>query len=203
VIVDLRHNPGGLLQSATRIADQFLSTGRLVSTKVRSTPIAEFNAHPEGEYLEGDLVILVNRYSASAAEIVSGAIKDWGRGLIIGERTYGKGSVQHVITIKKEKAYLKLTAAHYYLPSGRLLHKTNGSESWGVDPDVKVQLTPKQAKRWLDLRRKTDLLQEIDPDQLASDLTKQYEADLPLSTAVVLLRLMQLQQPEADLKAAA
>ena len=203
VIMDLRHNPGGLLQSATRTADQFLSTGRVVSTKVRSTPVAEFNAHPEGEYLEGDLVVLVNRYSASAAEIVSGAIKDWGRGLIIGERTYGKGSVQHVITIKKEKAYLKLTAAHYYLPSGRLLHKTNGSKDWGVDPDVKVQLTPKQAKRWLDLRRKTDLLQDIDPDRLASDLSKQYEADLPLSTAVVLLRLMQLQPRSSASRVAA
>jgi len=192
LILDLRFNPGGLLQSATKVANEFLQSGTLVSTKVRGTKVAEFKADKRGQYLDGDLVVLVNQYSASAAEIVSGALKDWHRGIIVGERTFGKGSVQHVITIKNGMAYLKLTAAYYYLPSGRLLHRRPGSKDWGVDPDVKVQLTPKQMRRWLDLQRKTDLLQDMDPKELDEDLQMQFKADLQLDTAVVLLRLLQL-----------
>jgi len=197
LILDMRFNPGGLLQSSTRVADQFLRSGRMVSTRGRPTRPMRFDAHPDGCYLDGDLVVLVNRYTASAAEIVSGAIKDLHRGIIVGERTYGKGSVQHVITIRRDKAYMRLTAAHYYLPSGRLLHRMDESEDWGVEPDITVQLTPKQTRNWLDLRRKTDLLQEVDPQQLAGDLEEQFEADIQLNTAVVLLRLMQLREVKA------
>jgi len=197
LVLDLRFNPGGLLQSATATADEFLRSGTLVSTKVRQATVAEFEAHPDGQYLDGDIAVLVNQVSASAAEIVSGALKDRKRAIIVGERTFGKGSVQHVITIKDKKAYLKLTAAYYYLPSGRLLHRENGSKSWGVDPDVKIQLTPRQTRRWLDLQRKTDLLQEVEPDKLSGDLAKQFQADVQLNTAVVLLRVMQLNQVKA------
>ena len=197
VVVDLRYNPGGLLQSAAAVADQFLRGGLVVSTKARSMRQAAINASRRGRYLDGDLVVLVNRYSASAAEIVSGALKDWHRAIIIGERTYGKGSVQHVITLREKEAYLKLTAAYYYLPSGRLLHRENSSKTWGVDPHVKVQLTPRQTRRWLAIRRKTDLLQDIAPGRLTSDLNRQLDADLQLNAAVVLLKLMQLDQPKA------
>ena len=195
LILDMRFNPGGLLGSAARVANEFLRSGRVVSTRGRPTRPTEISADSNGMYLDGDLVVLVNQISASAAEIVAGAIKDWRRGIIVGERTYGKGSVQNVIQIPhKRQAVLKLTTAHYYLPSGRLLHRKNGSTSWGVDPDIAVLQTPKQMKRWLDIRRKTDLIQDIDPQKLKSDLSEQFEADLQLNTAVLLLKLMQLSE---------
>lgn len=192
VILDLRFNPGGLLGAAARAANEFLIAGRIVSTRGRRTRPSDHNANPVGRYLDGDLVVLVNQYSASAAEIVSGALKDWKRAKIIGERTYGKGSVQRVISIHRHSALLKLTTAYYYLPRGRLLHRKNGAKDWGVDPDVEVQITPRQARRWLDIRRKTDIIQDVEPEELRADLARQYDADIQLNTAVLMLKLMRL-----------
>ena len=191
LVLDMRDNPGGLLRSATKVVDEFLSEGLVVSTKGYPRP-TEVKAGPGGKYLDGDLVLLVNRRSASAAEIVAGAIKDWKRGTIIGERTFGKGSVQHVIPIRSRGAYLKLTTAHYYLPHGRLLHRQNSSKTWGVDPDIEVHLTPKQTRRWSQIRQKTEMIDETTPEELEKALADQLEVDLQLNTAVVLLRLMQL-----------
>ena len=196
LVLDLRFNPGGLLRSATDVADEFLRRGTLVSTKGRQTRRQAVNATPSGEYLDGDLVVLVNGVSASAAEIVSGAIKDWHRGLIVGQRSYGKETVQNVIPIRRDRAVLRLTTAYYYMPSGRLLHGTGGEDS-GIAPDVRVLMTPKQTERWLKVRQKTDLLQEVDPTQLRGDLARQYGADLQLATAVLLLRLQQMREHPA------
>ena len=193
VVLDLRFNPGGLLRAAAQVANEFLLGGRIVSTRGRRVRHTEHNASPAGGYLDGDLVVLVNQYSASAAEIVSGALKDWKRAMIVGQRTYGKGSVQNVIDIRKHRARLKLTTAYYYLPHGRLLHRKNGAKLWGVDPDVEVVITPRQTKRWLDIRRKTDIVHDVQLQELQGDLARQYEADIQLSTAVLLLRLMRLQ----------
>ncbi len=192
VVLDLRFNPGGLLRSAVGVSDEFVRLGRIVSTRGRRTR-AEEDATSGGEFLDGDVVVLINQYSASAAEIVSGALKDWKRALLVGERTYGKGSVQNVIPLRRRRALLRLTTAYYYLPSGRLIHRRNGDETWGVDPDVKVTVTPKQMRRWLAIRRDTDLLREVDPERLAADLEAQLDADVQLSRALVLLRLMQIQ----------
>ena len=194
LIIDLRFNPGGLLRAAANVADEFLQAGRIVSTRGRQVRPTEINARTSGKYLAGDMAVLINQHSASAAEIVSGAIKDWQRGLVIGHRTFGKGSVQNVIPIRTDRAFLKLTTAYYYLPSGRLLHKRNGEKDWGVDPDVDVPITPKQMRRWLEVRRKTDLLTEAEPDELNEDLAKQYDADIQLNTAVLLLKLRQMRQ---------
>ncbi|MGA2266206.1 MAG: S41 family peptidase [Phycisphaerae bacterium] len=195
LVLDLRFNPGGLLHSATEVADEFLSHGRLVATEGRQTRRQEINATPSGKYLNGDLVVLINPVSASAAEIVSGALKDWHRGVILGQRSYGKGSVQNVIPIRRGRAALKLTTAYYYLPSGRLLHRRPGQKDWGVDPDIEVRMTPKQTRQWLELRQRTDLLQDVDPNELHSDLARQYDADNQLAAAVLLLKLKQLQEP--------
>jgi carboxyl-terminal processing protease len=193
LVVDLRFNPGGVLRSATDVADEFLRSGCLVSTEGRQTRRTDVNASPGGKYVDGDLVVLVNWISASAAEILSGAVKDWNRGLIVGQRTYGKGNVQNVIQIRRDRAKLKLTTAFYYLPSGRCLHRQNGAKDWGVDPDIEVKLTPKQIKRWLDIRQKTDLLQDVGQEELSGDLARQYDADAQLRTAVLMLKLRQLQ----------
>jgi carboxyl-terminal processing protease len=192
VILDLRFNPGGLLRSARDVSDEFLRTGRIVSTRGRHTRPADLNATPSGTFLDGELVVLVNQYSASAAEIVSGALQDWKRALIVGQRSYGKGSVQNVIPLISHAALLKLTTAYYYLPKGRLLHRTPGAKTWGVDPDVEVFLSPRETRRWLDIRRKTDILQDDEQGQLATDLAHQYNVDTQLSTAVLMLKLSKL-----------
>jgi len=192
LVLDLRFNPGGLLRAATRVADEFLDDGKIVSTRGRQVRQTEVTARPGGAYLKGDLAVLVNQYSASAAEIVSGAIKDWNRGILVGHRTFGKGSVQNVIPIRPKRAFLKLTTAYYYLPSGRLLHKRNGQDDWGVNPDVDVAVTPRQMKRWLEIRRKTDLLTDVPEEKLTENLLRQFDADLQLSTAVLLLKLRRL-----------
>ncbi|HUU59122.1 MAG TPA: S41 family peptidase [Phycisphaerae bacterium] len=197
LILDLRFNPGGLLDSAKEVADEFFPSGKIVSTKGRQKREKQFLATAAGNYLEGDLVVLVNELSASAAEIVSGAVGDLDRGVIVGRRTYGKGSVQNVIPIRKDRAYLKLTTAYYYLPSGRCLHREDGEAEWGVEPNVDVLSTPRQTRRWLDIRGKTDLLRDIEPAELARDLTEQYDADIQLRTALMLLRLMQIRDKSA------
>jgi carboxyl-terminal processing protease len=192
VIMDLRFNPGGLLRSARDVSNEFLRSGRIVSTRGRHTRPTDLNAGPDGNFLDGDLIVLINQYSASAAEIVSGALQDWTRARIVGQRTYGKGSVQNVISLSSHSALLKLTTAHYYLPKGRLLHRTPGAKDWGVDPDVEVFLSPRETRRWLDIRRKTDILHDGEQAQLSGDLARQYEVDTQLSTAVLMLKLSKL-----------
>jgi carboxyl-terminal processing protease len=193
LVLDLRFNPGGLLGSARDIASEFLDSGTVVSTSGRQTRKTVLSALSSGSFEEGKLIVLVNEYSASAAEIVSGALQDWKRATIVGSRTYGKGSVQHVIDLGDDRAFLKLTTAYYYLPSNRLLHRRPGAKTWGVDPDVSVYISPRQTRRWLDIRRTTDLVQdELDSSQLDKDLKEQFNADVQLKTAVLLLKLQKL-----------
>jgi len=140
LIFDLRNNSGGLLSQGVRIADLFLKKGKIVTVKNRRKSVLAFmdggdelyNAHREGT-LELPLVVLVNDGSASASEIVASALQDNGRGLIVGERTFGKASVQTLINPLRGKGYyIKLTVARYYSPSGRTLQVV------GVNPDVDV-----------------------------------------------------------------
>ena len=132
VVLDLRGNPGGVLDAAVRVADAFLADGLIVSGtgRVEQARFEQF-AHPGG-VLEGvPTVVLVNHGSASASEIVAGALKDHHRARIVGERTYGKGSVQTVMPLGEGTA-IKLTTSRYLTPSGRSI---NGS---GIEPDVVV-----------------------------------------------------------------
>jgi len=159
LIVDLRFNPGGLLQSAVEMAELFLGRKqRIVSTRgLRSRPW-EIDTRGDGPFQDLPLIVLVNEYSASASEIVSGAIRDHHRGVVIGQRTFGKFSVQNLIQLLRTDAHLKLTTAHYYLPSGRSLHKVDGCTEWGVEPDVAVALVPKEIRKVLDIRRDADII---------------------------------------------
>ena len=128
LVLDLRSNPGGVLESAVRIADLFLPKNSLiVSTRGReSSSVQEFKSTLEPVYGEGPLVVLVNRFSASASEIVAGAIQDHDRGVILGDTTFGKGLVQTVIPLTQKTA-LKITTRKYYTPSGRCIQKQNYS----------------------------------------------------------------------------
>jgi carboxyl-terminal processing protease len=195
VILDLRFNPGGLLNAAVDVADEFLRRGLIVRTEGRNVQETPKEATALGEYQQGRLAVLVNRISASAAEIVAGALKDWRRAEIVGERSYGKGSVQRLIPLKSKKAKLKLTTAYYYLPSGRLLHRTNGAKDWGVDPDAPVPVTVRQLNRWAEIRQETDLLKTVDPSRLSSLLKQQLGQDVQLQTAILLLKLQALVLP--------
>ena len=163
LILDLRGNPGGLLTAATDVSNKFLKNGVIVSTRAdRETPNAPTvaTARAEDTVYEKPLVVLVNQYSASASEIVSGALKDDHRAILVGERTFGKGSVQMLFPLASRTAYLKLTTSHYYLPSGRCIHREENSTEWGVDPDVTVEMTPEQMRAALDARQNMDVLRD-------------------------------------------
>ena len=131
-VIDLRNNPGGLLTQAINIADYFLDDGEIVSTKGRkSSETRKFFARKGDEINGKPLVVLINYGSASASEIVAGALKDHKRAIIIGENSYGKGSVQSIIPLKNRGA-IRLTVAKYYLPSGKSISEV------GVRPDIEV-----------------------------------------------------------------
>ena len=139
LVVDLRFNPGGLLNTATEVSDRFLEEGVIVSTRGRSTSEQVYKAHKDDDdCVDVPLVVLVNEYSASASEIVAGAIKDQGRGIILGEKTYGKGSVQSLMQLPGDRGALKLTTARYYTPSGVCI------EDVGIKPDIEVKLPPEE-----------------------------------------------------------
>ncbi len=204
VIVDMRFNPGGLLSAAENVSDEFLVRGLIVQIKGRRGQSPPKNATISGAYQRGKVIVLVNQQSASASEIVAGALKDWGRATIVGERTYGKGSVQRPMPLRSKLASLKLTTAYYYLPSGRCLHRANGSKTWGVDPDVPVKVTIRQTNRWVEIRQETDILKSVGADRLADLLKKQLREDVQLQTALLLMRLKLLAetQPAQPAKAA-
>jgi len=132
IVLDLRNNPGGLLDQAIGLVDLFVDHGVIVSQKGKSTlENTEYKATKPGTDLNTPIVVLVNGGSASASEIVAGALQDFNRSIVVGDKTFGKGSVQIVMPIGKDEA-LKLTVARYYLPSGRTI------QAEGVTPDIPV-----------------------------------------------------------------
>lgn len=132
VILDLRDNPGGVLKSGVAVADIFMQKGLIVTTKTRGeTQDLRFSANREQLLAGIPIVVLVNSATASAAEILAGALKDNHRATIVGEKTFGKGSVQTIFPLANGAA-LKLTTAHYYTPSGQVIHKH------GIEPDVVI-----------------------------------------------------------------
>jgi len=131
-ILDLRNNPGGLLSQAIKVSDFFLNDGEIVSTKSRKASENRKWFAKKGDLIDGKtLLVLINYGSASASEIVAGALKDHKRAIIIGENSYGKGSVQSIIPLKNKGA-LRLTVAKYYLPSGKSISEV------GVSPDIEI-----------------------------------------------------------------
>tara|TARA_B100000963_G_scaffold281178_1_gene249673 strand:+ start:2178 stop:3317 length:1140 start_codon:yes stop_codon:yes gene_type:complete len=145
-ILDLRNNPGGLLSQAIKITETFLDGGEIVSTRGRDkNDIRIFNAKKGDKINNKPLVVLINQGSASASEIVSGALKDHKRAILLGEKSFGKGSVQSIIPLKN-RGGLRLTTAKYYLPSGVSIHEK------GVEPDITV----KRNKNNFKINTKTD-----------------------------------------------
>ena len=163
LVLDLRFNSGGLLSAAIEVADMFISQGRIVSTKGRNSPERVWNARKEGTYEGFPMAVLVNRYSASASEIVAACLQDHKRAVIVGERTWGKGSVQNVIDLEDGRSALKLTTATYWRPSGKNIHRFDDakeSDQWGVQPDegLELKLTDSELLALMEDRRQRDIV---------------------------------------------
>ena len=159
----------------------FIEKGVIVQTKGRTTPFWEATATKDGTYPYFPMVVLVNQFSASASEIVAGCLQDHHRAIVIGERTFGKGSVQNVIPLEGEKAALKLTTSKYYLPSGRSIHRDEDmtdKDEWGVMPDIVVPMTPEEYVGIIRLRLDADVMKSTNgttppkPDATKPDTPK-------------------------------
>ena len=165
LVLDLRFNPGGLLGSAIEIADRFVPSGTLVETVNAEGVVRDrYAARRRGTDTQLPLAVLINRGSASASEIVSGVLGGTGRAVVVGERSYGKGSVQNVFWNPGEPGRnpprwgMKVTTHHYRLPGGHVIHRVPGAELWGVDPAVEVPV-PDQVTAWqVELRQELDVL---------------------------------------------
>ena len=165
-ILDLRGNPGGLLTQAAAVANLFLSDGTIVSTAGRNVSEQTFEATAPGTR-DLPMVVLVDRFSASASEIVAAALQDHDRAAVVGERTFGKGSVQNVIDLGAGRSALKLTTAKYLRPSGKNIHRfpdAGDEDEWGVSPDegLGVRFTPQQFIAQRKNRRERDVLGRTD-----------------------------------------
>ncbi|MSU76734.1 MAG: S41 family peptidase [Gemmataceae bacterium] len=175
LVVDLRNNPGGLLRAAVDVSSMFIQDGKtVVTTKGRGNSVDEnflsklrSNMKPGTYY---PMAILINRYSASASEIVAAALQDHLRAIIVGERSFGKGSVQNLIEMEDSQTALKLTTASYWRPSGRNIHRfpdSKDTDEWGVKPSkgYEVKLTDEERLEYFKWRRDRDIVRR--PDQPA------------------------------------
>jgi len=161
LVLDLRENPGGTLDDAVKIADLFLDKGVIVSTKGRAFPEEKREATSEGTLPDFPVAVLINERSASASEILSGALVDHDRAVAVGTRSFGKGSVQTVRTFGRgEVAELKMTIQRYYLPSGRSIQRLPDSTTWGVDPTpgFYVPMTDDELVEAITVRREQDII---------------------------------------------
>lgn len=178
LVLDLRFNPGGLLEQAVEVSDLFLTSGTIVSSSGRNRPEVKLTAKPEDDLGEFPMVVLVNESSASASEIVAGALKDNNdRAVIVGARTFGKGSVQEIHALSGGAGAMKVTTALYYLPSGRNLHRKEGSDTWGVDPNdgFYIPMTGEQIEAMIKARLSSDIVHNGDQSPGAAEpITAEY-----------------------------
>lgn len=182
LILDQRNNPGGLLTASIEVSDMFLPKGApIVSTKGRGTTANQPAAKAGGqEHFTGfPMVILINGGSASAAEIVSGALHDNKRAILVGETTFGKGSVQNIVQIE-DGAAARITTAHYYTPNGNCIHEK------GIEPDISIPVPPEEWQKVQLKRISTESPAAIDPKTLPPDLDQ--VTDRQLDRAIDLLK---------------
>ncbi len=196
LILDLRFNPGGLLSASVEVSDRFISSGPIVSTVgPDGKQTSQFRARADHTHTPIPTIVLINEGSASASEIVSGALQDYQRAVILGTRSFGKGSVQDLFPLSGDKAYLKLTTQYYMLPGGRIIHRKPDSKTWGIEPDLIVDMTAKQMADALEFRQKVDVLRN-DSDEATDDkepLPKAYQIitdamDPQLEAALIVIK---------------
>ena len=164
LVLDLRGNAGGLLTAAVEVCDKFVDQGVLVSTRGRGGVLKKaYKASPSATEVPPQLpvVVLIDQYSASASEIVAACLQDHQRATVIGQRSWGKGTVQNLIYLDGGRSAMKLTTATYWRPSGRDIHRHEGatdSDDWGVRPDFEVRLSDAEYERLWQARRQRDLV---------------------------------------------
>ncbi len=180
LILDLRDDPGGFLSAAVEVCDLFIEEGKIVSTKGRNTPEKMYEAEKDGTFSGFPMVVLVNQHSASASEIVSACLQDHERAKVVGQRSFGKGSVQNIIELNNGESKLKLTVATYWRPSGKNIHRfkdAKPSDEWGVSPDegLEVKMSDREYRKWFETRQQRDLLSSVNKpknEEEAADPTK-------------------------------
>ena len=188
IVLDLRNNPGGLLTQAIKVSDAFLDEGEIVSTRGRNLEDGErFNATP-GDLTGGKpIVVLINGGSASASEIVAGALQDHNRAIVVGTKSFGKGSVQTVMPLRGDGA-MRLTTSRYYTPSGRSI------QALGVSPDIIVEqprnnpVDEEEEDTNTRTRSEADLRGSLNNDSLSEDEIRQIEEDRAKAEATAELR---------------
>jgi len=160
LILDLRFNSGGSLTAAIEMADLFLREGMIVSTRGRGKETERYFATSQGTLPDFPMIVMVNGQSASASEIVAGALQDNGRAKVLGTRSFGKGLVQSMYRLPSGAGQLKVTEQHYYLPSGRLIQRVDESTEWGVDPSLGmyVPMTNDEYRDMLRARRDQEII---------------------------------------------
>ena len=197
IVLDLRFNGGGLLDEAVDVANLFIDSGVIVTQEDADGRVRERAEARAGRSVatKAPLVVLVNGTSASASEIVAGALQDYGRALVVGDRTFGKGSVQNVFMLAGGRAAFKLTTQYYKLPEGRLIHRKEGATEWGVAPDVAVEVLPAQVGEALELRQNADIVEFDERGRVVADAERPNPDDLllegidpQLETAILLLK---------------
>jgi carboxyl-terminal processing protease len=207
VVLDLRFNPGGLLSAAIEVSDLFIARGRIVSTEGRNVKAKVWEATQPGTFAGFPMAVLVNRFSASASEIVAACLQDHGRAVIIGERTWGKGSVQNVVDLEGGGSLLKLTTADYRRPNGKNIHRfpdASEKDVWGVTPNDGFQVAVSRAEsaQWTTLRREKDIVRKPgDTPPSAAPATTPF-VDRPFQKALEYLS-QQLPPTSADTSVAA
>ncbi|MCA9122887.1 MAG: S41 family peptidase [Planctomycetaceae bacterium] len=163
LILDLRSNPGGLLSSAIEVSDMFVEEGVIITTSGRDIETRSWHAHKAGTYTGFPMAVIVNRFSASASEIVAACLQDHGRAVVVGQQTWGKGTVQNVVGLEDGRSALKLTTAKYLRPSGKVIDRVKddpGVSDWGVVPDegLEFRLSDADAVRLERQRQTQDLI---------------------------------------------
>jgi len=199
LILDLRWNPGGQLEQAVQLVDLFIDKGTIVITRGRRRPEHRSEASAPGTLPWFPMVVLVNEHSASAAEIVAGSLMDNRRAVVVGRRTYGKGSVQELIPLEGGGGELKLTVAYYYLPGGRLVHRRKGAADWGVEPHIDVPMDEQTQRKVLDERAEQEKFLRPTTSPATRPAPRGTLSDVQLQRAIDTIILMTLlrQQPPA------
>ncbi len=213
LILDLRFNPGGFLDSAVDVADKFLKEGLIVSTQpgFGRTPTYK-PAHKKGTHPDYPLIVLINSNSASGAEIIAGTLADQkhNRATLVGERTHGKGLVQGIMQFRNGGEQLKYTMAYYHLPSGQRVKSRDaaekaGTKDWGIGPNIEIELTNDELRKMINVQRDNDVLVQADRDQGRQSpqrhtLEETLDADPQLAVAVLVIKTKLIQLNGMNLK---
>jgi carboxyl-terminal processing protease len=192
LVLDLRDDPGGMLSTAVEVANMFLDSGTIVSTRGRNVRARDYLAEKDKRVTDVPMAVLINGSSASASEIVASALQDHKRAAIVGSRSFGKGSVQNIIGIDDGDSKLRLTVAEYRRPSGRKIHRyktDKPSDEWGVTPDegLVVEMTPEQYRDWAITRQKRDMISKANPSE-DPDLADPLKTDPQLAKALEVVK---------------